>query len=274
MSSIDECRPYKVLILQTEAGSGLARAGLRSSAWNGPCRSSRHGKPGNRDPPPPLRPERRPRAMRSPATRAATGPCASGGTWVRYGPMRSPSACPRPASASCAGTLARTATGRWIADFLIAPDEGGPDPASLDYLALAFGAHARDDAAPVVLTHYALDGSPDLGSVLYLEVRGPDRLGFLGSLLRALARLALSPREMMISTRDGEAFDRFFLQTVAARCPPTRPATPSPRLSSRHGSRAARAQRRRRSPGRARGLRRDARRDMIGVLPRALSSVG
>ena len=56
--------------------------------------------------------------------------------------------------------------------------------------------------------------------MLYLEVRGPDRLGFLGSLLRALARLALSPREMMISTRDGEAFDRFFLQTVAGQVPP------------------------------------------------------
>ena len=118
------------------------------------------------------------------------------------------------------GYARQDSTGRWIADFLIAPDEGGSDPASLDYLALAFGAHARDDAAPVVLTHYALDGSPDLGSVLYLEVRGPDRLGFLGSLLRALARLALSPREMMISTRDGEAFDRFFLQTVAGQVPP------------------------------------------------------
>ena len=29
---------------------------------------------------------------------------------------------------------------------------------------------------------------------------------------------ALSPREMMISTRDGEAFDRFFLKTTSARC--------------------------------------------------------
>ena len=73
---------------------------------------------------------------------------------------------------------------------------------------------------PVALTQFALDGSPDLGSVLYLEVRGRDRLGFLGSLLRTLARLALSPREMMISTREGEALDRFFLQTVGGQVPP------------------------------------------------------
>jgi hypothetical protein len=111
-------------------------------------------------------------------------------------------------------------SGRTIADFLLAPDAGAPDPASLDYLGLAFGAHGHDDAAPVVLSHFALDGAPDIGSALYLEVRGPDRLGFLGSLLRTLARLGLAPREMMVSTRDGEAFDRFYLQTVAGQVPP------------------------------------------------------
>jgi hypothetical protein len=118
------------------------------------------------------------------------------------------------------GYARQDATGRWIADFLIAPEEGAQDPGAIDYLALAFGAPSRDEAAPVVLTHFALDGAPDLGSVLYLEVRGPDRIGFLGSLLRSLARLALAPREMMISTRDGEAVDRFFLQTVRGQVPP------------------------------------------------------
>jgi hypothetical protein len=110
--------------------------------------------------------------------------------------------------------------GRTIADFLLAPGEGAADPSSLDYLDLAFGALGHDDAAPVVLSQFALDGAPDLGSTLYLEVRGPDRIGFLGSLLRTLARLGLSPREMMISTREGEAFDRFYLQTVGGQVPP------------------------------------------------------
>jgi hypothetical protein len=110
--------------------------------------------------------------------------------------------------------------GRWIADFLIAPADAGVDPARLDYLALASGAFAAEEQAPLALTQFALDGAPDQGSVLYLEVRGRDRLGFLGGVLHTLARLALSPREMMVSTRDGEAFDRFFLQTVGGQVPP------------------------------------------------------
>lgn len=117
------------------------------------------------------------------------------------------------------GFARQDGAGRWIADFLLAPGPDAPDPSSLDFLALAFGAPSAGDGAPIVLTHYALDGGPDVGPALYLEVRGPDRLGFLGSLLRSLARLGLSPREMLITTRDGEAFDRFFLKTVSGAIP-------------------------------------------------------
>jgi hypothetical protein len=109
--------------------------------------------------------------------------------------------------------------GRWTAEFLLAPNARTADLRSLDFLALAFGAQAPDDGQPVVLSHYALDGGPDLGAALYLEVRGPDRLGFLGSLLRSLARLGLSPRQMYIATREDEAFDRFLLKTVSGGVP-------------------------------------------------------
>jgi hypothetical protein len=117
------------------------------------------------------------------------------------------------------GFARQDGTGRWIADFLLAPGPDAPEPSSLDFLALAFGASSPGDGGPIVLSQYALDGSPDVGPSLYLEVRGPDRLGFLGSLLRRLARLGLSPREMLITTRDGEAFDRFFLKTVSGALP-------------------------------------------------------
>lgn len=109
--------------------------------------------------------------------------------------------------------------GRWIADFLLSPGAGAPEPSSLDFLSLVFGAPVPGDGGPIVLSHYSLDGGPDVGPALYLEVRGPDRLGFLGSLLRSLARLELSPREMLITTRDGEAFDRFFLKTISGAVP-------------------------------------------------------
>jgi hypothetical protein len=117
------------------------------------------------------------------------------------------------------GFARQDGAGRWIADFVLSPGEDAPDPSSLDFLALAFGAASSADGGPLVLSQYALDGGPDVGPSLYLEVRGPDRVGFLGSLLRSLARLGLSPREMLITTRDGEAFDRFFLKTVSGAVP-------------------------------------------------------
>lgn len=117
------------------------------------------------------------------------------------------------------GFARQDGAGRWIADFLLSPAPDAPDPSTLDFLSLASGAANAHDGGPIVLSHYALDGSPDLGPTLYLEARGPDRLGFLGSLLRALALLELSPREMLIATRDGEAFDRFFLKTATGGVP-------------------------------------------------------
>jgi hypothetical protein len=109
--------------------------------------------------------------------------------------------------------------GRWVADFLIAPTDASPDLTTVDYLDLAMREQPAADAVPVSLTHYTLDGSPDQGAALYLEVRGPDRVGFLGSLLRALEDLSLSPRDMTIMTRDREVFDCFWLKTVEGRVP-------------------------------------------------------
>jgi hypothetical protein len=113
----------------------------------------------------------------------------------------------------------RDGSGRWIADFVLSPGPASPAPSSLDFLALASRPPAPRDGGLIVLSHYALDGGPDVGPSLYLEVRGPDRLGFLGSLLHALAGLELSPCEMLITTREEEAFDRFFLKTLSGALP-------------------------------------------------------
>jgi hypothetical protein len=117
------------------------------------------------------------------------------------------------------GFARQDGAGRWIADFVLSPGAASPAPSTLDFLSLASSPPAVRDGGPIVLSHYALDGGPDVGPSLYLEVRGPDRVGFLGSLLHALARLDLSPCEMLISTRDGEAFDRFFLKTLSGAVP-------------------------------------------------------
>jgi hypothetical protein len=116
-------------------------------------------------------------------------------------------------------------SGPWVAEFLITPMAGAPEAATIDYLGLAADLDPMSEAEPdahastVELNHYALDGSPDQGSTLYLEVRGPDRVGFLGSLLRSLAQLSLFPKEMTIETHAGQVFDRFSLQAVGGRVP-------------------------------------------------------
>jgi hypothetical protein len=116
-------------------------------------------------------------------------------------------------------------SGPWVAEFLITPTAGATEPGSIDYLGLAADPHPLSEAEPdihgsaVELNHYALDGSPDQGSTLYLEVRGPDRVGFLGNLLRSLAQVLLFPKEMTIETHAGEVFDRFSLQAVGGRVP-------------------------------------------------------
>jgi len=117
------------------------------------------------------------------------------------------------------GFARQDGAGNWIADFVLAPGPASPAPSSFDFLSLAARPPAARDGGLPALSHFALDGGPDVGPLLYLEVHGPDRLGFLGSLLHALAGLELSPREMLISTRESEAFDRFFLKTLAGGVP-------------------------------------------------------
>ncbi len=116
------------------------------------------------------------------------------------------------------GFARQDGAGRWGAEFLISPSGEGPDPATVDYLALTRQESDHPGEA-LLLDDYTLDGSPEHGPVMYLAVRGPDRVGFLGSLVRALARHYLVPREMTISTCNGVAFDRFLLQTAGGRVP-------------------------------------------------------
>jgi hypothetical protein len=106
----------------------------------------------------------------------------------------------------------------WGAEFLVTPMPGAADPDSIDYMSLTLEP-PPPHAPPLVLDAFAVDGSPERGGLLYLEVRGPDRVGFLGSLLQTLSRLELVPREMWVATRDGEACDRFLLSAADGSLP-------------------------------------------------------
>ncbi len=109
-------------------------------------------------------------------------------------------------------------SGSWGAEFLVTPTPGASDPETIDYVSLT-----REPpppyAPPLVLDRFAVDGSPERGGLLYLEIQGPDRVGFLGSLLQTLTELSLVPREMWVATRSGEACDRFLLSSSDGRLP-------------------------------------------------------
>ena len=110
------------------------------------------------------------------------------------------------------------ATGSWAAELLLTPMPGSADPMTVDYMSLTRDAPPVH-ATPLVIDDFSLDGSPERGAVLDLEVRGPDRVGFLGSLLRTLDEIGLAPHEVTIVTRTGEACDRFALKTVEGKVP-------------------------------------------------------
>lgn len=116
------------------------------------------------------------------------------------------------------GFARRDPSGAWGAEFLITPMPGAADPATIDFVALT-QAEPEAPPPPIVVDTFAVDGAPEHGGLLYLEVRGPDRLGFLGGLLRLLAELGLVPREMWVATWDGRAFDRFLLAATDGRLP-------------------------------------------------------
>jgi hypothetical protein len=116
------------------------------------------------------------------------------------------------------GFARQESSGAWGAEFLVTPVPGSSDPATIDYISLTLQP-PPPYASPLVLDGYDVDGSPERGGFLFLEVRGPDRVGFLGSLLRLLSELALVPREMWVATRFGEACDRFLLSSSDGSLP-------------------------------------------------------
>jgi hypothetical protein len=117
------------------------------------------------------------------------------------------------------GFARRDAAGAWGVEFLVTPMPGAEDPALVDYVALT-GQEPQAPPPAIAIDSYAVDGSPEHAGLLYAEVRGADRLGFLGALLRLMGECSLVPREMWIATWDGQAYDRFLLAAPDGRVPP------------------------------------------------------
>jgi hypothetical protein len=116
------------------------------------------------------------------------------------------------------GVARRTGLRRWTTAIVIRPQSGAAQPERVDYLALAHQSHPLGTAAPIELESFAIEADEKTGALL-LEVKGLDRIGFLGSLLDRLAGVALFPEDMTIETQDDMAWDRFALKTLGGHTP-------------------------------------------------------
>jgi hypothetical protein len=112
----------------------------------------------------------------------------------------------------------RTGPRRWTVAMVVRPQSERAHPDRVDYLALAHRRHALGTAARIDLTSFEVVSDEKIGALL-LEVAGPDRIGFLGSLLDRLAGLALFPEDMTIETQDDMALDRFALKAPGGHAP-------------------------------------------------------
>lgn len=126
----------------------------------------------------------------------------------------------------------RTVNQTWIAELNVIALAGADDPLTLPYVELA-EAGAPDARAPLSLLSYQIEETNAHGGTLNLTIEAEDGLGLLGSLLSQLAMLFLFPVEMHIETRNGRAYDSFWLGTVGATSPGPRVRDSLDRMLSR-----------------------------------------
>jgi hypothetical protein len=116
------------------------------------------------------------------------------------------------------GVARRTGPRRWTAAMVVRPQSGAAHPERVDYLALAHQRHPLGTAVPIEIESFAIEADEKTGALL-LEVKGLDRIGFLGSLLDRVAGLALFPEDMTIETEDDAAVDRLALKALGGHKP-------------------------------------------------------
>lgn len=117
------------------------------------------------------------------------------------------------------GFAKRGPDARWIASFELERQRRSTDPMTLDYLALAARTGRGAEPPAIAIDHYRLERRPEHDGSLFLEVLGPDQLGFLGGLLERLSFLSLIPVDMAVETGPGGVHDCFFLRGADGTAP-------------------------------------------------------
>jgi hypothetical protein len=116
------------------------------------------------------------------------------------------------------GTAEKINASSWRSHFELktAPFVGNPQ--GIDFLKLA---NSEPDHEPSGIELLAIDVEPAAGDggSLFIEVKGVDRLGFLGDLLDYFSMRCLFPVKMSIDTLGDTAIDRFWLRGVGGSVP-------------------------------------------------------
>ena len=107
----------------------------------------------------------------------------------------------------------------WLAEFEIMPGRFAAELDKIDFLALATDGIDSDASMNFSLDEVVF-GEPDRNNgALYIEIKAPDQLGFLGAVLNRLSFYSLFPEAMVIETTNGRIFDRFWVKGIGGSAP-------------------------------------------------------
>jgi len=118
------------------------------------------------------------------------------------------------------GEAEKVTASAWHSTFELKAAPFARDPLAIDYAALAATELPYDrKAASISLIDFVMEPCSRHEGSLYLELRGVDRLGFLGDLLDYFSMRCLFPVKMTVETMADTAVDRFWLKGVGGSRP-------------------------------------------------------
>lgn len=118
------------------------------------------------------------------------------------------------------GEAERVTSAAWHSTFKLKTGLSKVDPLTIDYAALASIELPQDKRpARLELRGFTMETCGRSDGSLLIEIRGVDRLGFLGDLLDYFSMRCLFPVKMSIATHGGTAVDKFWLKGVGGSIP-------------------------------------------------------
>ncbi len=118
------------------------------------------------------------------------------------------------------GKAEKVTTSSWRSNFELKTAAFAKDPLNIDYVALAATELPYDrNVGKIALQEYVMEPSSRHAGSLYVEIRGVDRLGFLGDLLDYFSMRCLFPIKMSVETVADVAVDRFWLRGIGGSIP-------------------------------------------------------